>query len=307
MKKVSICLDVGGTFVKGAIFSREFAEGYTDIHYYPAKSNLSKGEIIKNFQFIFLDLLEPFEESEWNVEKIAIAFPGPFDYEEGISQIKGLGKFDKLYGVNLLNEFIQLQKLPESRQFGEATIFFRNDAEAFAFGENHKSQAESGAYFTIGTGLGSTFIKDKRIVFGKDGIPESGMIYNQPFGKGVVDDYASARGLEKIISKHLFDPMSGEDLFNQAEEGSQIALEIFNEFGMVLGKAINPFITKFQPEEIVFGGQISKSFRFFEHSLRESLNDGFEARVIRISEDTTLSTLEGLFILNEEELGYEKI
>ena len=32
---------------------------------------------------------------------IGIAMPGPFDYNEGISLIRNLGKYDSIFGVNV--------------------------------------------------------------------------------------------------------------------------------------------------------------------------------------------------------------
>ncbi|MGX7131089.1 MULTISPECIES: ROK family protein [Enterococcus] len=299
MKKVSICLDVGGTYIKGALFSTEFENKYTEIHYYPAKSELSKEKIVENFEYVFSDLLFNYDENDWYVEKIAVAFPGPFDYENGISLIKGLGKFASLYKINLLQEFKKIQQKEENRKIKHAMIFFKNDAEAFAFGENHYSGVKKGAYFTLGTGLGSTFIENKKVVAGTKGIPEIGMIYNQPFKDSIIDDYVSARGLKKIIQHYYFNNLTGAELFKQAEEDTSAALEVFNDFGSTVGEAISPFVSSFCPDEIVLGGQISKSFNYFKDSLIHVLEKENQKITVRISEDTTLRTLEGLFILDK--------
>jgi len=34
-------------------------------------------------------------------KRIGMAMPGPFDYQKGISYIKGLQKYDSLYGLNV--------------------------------------------------------------------------------------------------------------------------------------------------------------------------------------------------------------
>ena len=58
-----------------------------------------------------------------------LAFPGPFDYAKGICLLRGLDKYDALYGVDLRRAF--------SRGSGIAPedILFTNDASAFALGE----------------------------------------------------------------------------------------------------------------------------------------------------------------------------
>lgn len=301
MKKVSICLDVGGSFIKAATFSEDILDRHSDIKYYPTKSNQSKDLIVENFGMVFQDLLSEFIESDYYVDKIAIAFPGPFDYERGISEIKGLNKFDSLYNINLFDEFNRLFRTNEYCKLKNARIFFKNDAEAFAIGENKYGKRDKGAYFTIGTGLGSTFIEASRVVKGKYNIPESGMIYNQEFKGKIIDDYISARGLEKLIEKRYTESMKGSDLFEQASSGSSTAIKVFEEFGKMIGQAISPFVEQFQPDEIVLGGQISKSYQFFKRELMLSLNLDNREIIIRTSEDTTIRTLEGLFLLDGEE------
>jgi glucokinase len=60
----------------------------------------------------------------------AIATPGPFDYDGGVSKIRGIGKLDGLYGVDLRDRL--------ARALGFAhpdRVRFLNDAQAFVLGE----------------------------------------------------------------------------------------------------------------------------------------------------------------------------
>lgn len=64
------------------------------------------------------------------LEGIGLAMPGPFDYQNGVSLIKGVNKFDNLYGINVgqaLKEKLELEP--------EIPVRFINDATAFAIGE----------------------------------------------------------------------------------------------------------------------------------------------------------------------------
>src|SRR5699024_1768192 len=99
------------------------------------------------------------------VRSIALAFPGPFDYEKGISWITGLDKFEALYGLNVKELLIKSLKEVKYFNYSNTQIFMHNDATSFAFGENNQSKADRGAYFTIGTGFGSTFIEKGKQVF----------------------------------------------------------------------------------------------------------------------------------------------
>ena len=61
----------------------------------------SKGaadEIIKAWERVIAGLFSSHPEAE---KKIGIAMPGPFNYEEGICLIKGVDKFESLFGLNV--------------------------------------------------------------------------------------------------------------------------------------------------------------------------------------------------------------
>lgn len=296
MKDISICLDIGGTYIKGMVYDENKSPLINQIKHYDALSNQSATVIFDNIIQIMKDLVESQNIKDFKVVFLGIAFPGPFDYKKGVSYIKDLGKFDSLYNLNVKQELkVRVQAI--SHEFESAKLYFTNDATAFAIGENYLSEAESGAYFTIGTGLGSTFIKDKEIIKGKLGIPENGMIYNKPFKTSIVDDFISSRGLKSISKKILQSELSGRKLAKRAHEGDESALKVFHEFGSDIGKAISPYVNVFKPVEIVFGGQISKSYPYFEKGLKKYISEHIN---IRISENTSASTLLGLFLLQKE-------
>ena len=62
-------------------------------------------------------------------KKLGIAMPGPFDYETGVSLIRGLGKYESLYNCNVKT------LLAESLNIEAADIFMMNDANCFLKGE----------------------------------------------------------------------------------------------------------------------------------------------------------------------------
>jgi len=65
-----------------------------------------------------------------NVKGIGFAMPGPFDYVKGICYIRGVAKYENLYGLNITDAI--------SRNLGVHDGFlirFMNDASSFAVGE----------------------------------------------------------------------------------------------------------------------------------------------------------------------------
>jgi len=65
-----------------------------------------------------------------NVKGIGFAMPGPFDYVKGISYIRGVAKYENLYGINISDAISY--NLSAKDDF---LIRFMNDASSFAVGE----------------------------------------------------------------------------------------------------------------------------------------------------------------------------
>jgi glucokinase len=171
-----------------------------------------------------------------------------------------------------------------------------NDATAFAFGEYPERQAENfkGAYFTLGTGCGSTFIENGQMIRKRMGIPISGMIYDCPFKASIIDDYISARGLAKIIFAVCGEERPAPLVYEQAKAGQAEALLVFQHFGQSIGQALAPFVAQFLPDELIFGGQISKSFLYMQPSLLAELKVVDFKGQLRVAADTSFSTILGL-------------
>lgn len=301
--KLTICLDVGGSFIKGTVFDENANELIEGINYYPAKSNTAAKEIIKNLRTIIQDLSSQVLTGEKKIEAIMLAFPGPFDYGKGISLIKGLGKYEALYQKNikeLLLEELLRQSAVQLEQ--KVTIQFFNDAASFAFGEyaQTKNEVKRGAYFTLGTGCGSTFIEDGESVKGCLGIPDSGMIYKEQFLDSIIDDYISARGFSEVIIREYGKELSPVEISKLARTGDDAAaIKAFEIFGQMIGAALSKYIEAFQPNEIVFGGQISKSFPLMEFSIRKVLDQVASNYQLRVSQNTSYSTIRGLEYLKK--------
>ena len=90
-----------------------------------------KEALIEHFCTVFRQL-DACISVEHRISGLRLAFPGPFDYENGISLLQGLDKYDTLYKVNLREELCK--HLPEFHLCPNE-IKFINDAAAFALGE----------------------------------------------------------------------------------------------------------------------------------------------------------------------------
>lgn len=202
---------------------------------------------------------------------VGFSFPGPFDYEKGVSLVEGVNKFDKLFGLDLTSSFI-------SRFRGMKISDFRyvNDAGAFAIGEafagivkNYKRVMA----FTLGTGLGSGFVVDGQLITVGESVPSNGWGYNLPFENTIADDSFSTRWF-----CNRYEALTGIQVEGVREIAEKIdtdiySKQVFEEYGYRLGSFIIPVYTKFKGDIIVLGGNISKAYPLFKESLLQRIRE----------------------------------
>ena len=222
MAEIIAAFDVGGTFIKAALFDITGGLRPETYRNYPARADLPKKELLDHFYGILSQQLELAVPGD-RLTGIGYSFPGPFSYQEGISLIRGQGKFDSLYQVNLRSEIrrrLREHPLPVPAACEEA-ILFENDATLFAMGEWRRESRYLPRYLavTIGTGTGSAFLCDGCAVLSGPGVPPGGWIYSMPFQGTTVDDWISKRGLMRLaeqVGLRAEVARAGGDVFHQS-------------------------------------------------------------------------------------------
>jgi glucokinase len=174
--------------------------------------------------------------------------------------------------VPLADVFHQHTKLP---------VIVTNDANAAAVGEMIYGGAKDMKNFvviTLGTGLGSGFVIDGKLVYGHDGFAgEIGHTAIRPGPsnrdcgcgrKGCLETYVSATGLKRSLLKIMADSMEPSELrkysfeeldakiiHDHALKGDYIAKTAFTHTGRMLGFKLADVVAHTNPEAIfLFGG-----------------------------------------------------
>jgi glucokinase len=224
------------------------------------------------------------------VPAIGIAMPGPFDYPEGISRIKGVAKYESLYGMNIR------AALKAALGFGNG-IYFENDASCFALGEAWSGEGAGCGRMvavTLGTGLGGTFMHNNVIVQEGTGVPPQGYIYQLPYKTGIAEDYISTRWLLNEYFERTGQRLTEVKLMGElAEKQDAAALAVFAEMGRSLGEVLAPWLADFQAERLVIGGNIRKAHPYFLPALQASLSQQHVQASIHISNRGENSALSG--------------
>jgi glucokinase len=229
----------------------------------------------------------------------------------GIGRIKGIGlgapngnyyTGTVEYAPNLpWKGIIPLAKLIED-QF-KLPVVLTNDANAAALGEMMYGDAKGMKDFimiTLGTGVGSGIVANGKLIYGHDGfagelghtiiIPD-GRYHEGTGKKGSLESYASATGvmltaiefLEKNSMPSMLrniprNELDSKAVFEAAMEGDELAKEIFEYTGKILGMALANFVMFSSPEAIILFGGLTKAGDLILKPTREHM----EATLIQV-------------------------
>lgn len=267
-------IDIGGTNVKYGLVT----EGGEIIH-----KNRFETKSFKQFEdlvdAIYKETLTFFNDYE--LRGIGVGAPNGNHY---------LGTID--YAPNLHWEGrIEVEKL-FSKQFNKPCKL-SNDANVAAVGEQLYGAAKGMNDFimiTLGTGVGSGIIANGKLICGYDGYAgELGHVIVKPKGRkhwstgkrGSLEAYASATGIsitaKKMRAEHLDsmlndypeEEINAKTVFECAQKGDEIAIEVFRYTGQKLGEALANFVMFSSPEAILLFGGVIKAGDFLMKPIRK--------------------------------------
>lgn len=267
MGKFVFGVDLGGTTVKMGLFADDAT--LLDKWEIPTDKTDKGAKILPD---IAKSIEEKIVEKELNREEIigvGIGVPGPVDKQGVIYKAPNLG-WDVFNVNDTLSEMVSLP------------VKAGNDANVAALGEMWKG---GGAGYrnlvtvTLGTGVGGGIIIEGDVLAGFNGSGgEIGHIHVEDNeekicgcgNKGCLEQYASATGMVYIAKKRLAkdempsvlretDDLTAKMVWDAVKAGDAVAIEIAEQFGKYLGKALAGIACVVNPEIIVIGGGVSKA------------------------------------------------
>lgn len=254
--------DVGGSHISAAVFHQDTCrlDGIVSAGY-PSDQSIET----------FLDALHSLgtraSTGRSGILGASLAMPGPFDYQSGVSWMQH--KLAYLYGKDLRRAL--------ALRFGwePLQVRFLNDAAAHLLGEISAGSARGVCRvvgITLGTGIGSAFAVDGKIVREGKGIPPGGEIWNMPYQGGILEDQISTRALQQSYRQRTGRALEVSSIAASASH-EPAAAEVFTQFGLRLGIALRAILAPFGPQVVVLGGGISRSAHLFLPTAQEQLRD----------------------------------
>lgn len=250
-------LDVGGTSIKSGVVRFGVGDELPTVDLGPSMPTLAQSPDADTIVARLAEMVDHALRVDPAAEGLAIAICGPFDIERGVSMMRGVHKFEAIFGLDLRREFVRRTSI------GERPIRFARDAESAGTGE-----ALAGAglgvqrllMITLGTGLGACVLVDARpvptLVAGTSQtvieIDHTGM-RETPWGRA--DDVLSARGLADRLGL----PIDGLRM----AVADPANADVVADHGTRLGTFLQPLVSDFDVDLVVIGGAVSAEFERF--------------------------------------------
>ena len=297
-----LLLDVGGTFVKSVVATLQgklLPNTETSV---PINSDGTREEIERSFATVVANGRAIAEYNGYLLAGVGVAFPGPFDYNTGISYMTH--KFAALEKMSMKDFFHSLLDIGE-----DMPVVFMHDVTAAVMGEMSFGAAQgykNVAVVTLGTGLGFSHTVNGEIQYSPMGSPAVS-IYNRPYKDGVLEDYASKRGFlrsyAEVCGKELPSNLTVAMIGGLCAEGDKEALQSFYNVGEILATELKPLLEEYNIECLLFGGQISRSFRFFEPAVARLKEEVSTLKHISTMQNLSTAAPLGLLSKLREEMG----
>jgi glucokinase len=275
-----VSADIGGSHITAAV---------CDVHNHAViRSTFSRAELNSksNANQILTIWINTIQETMVHfpmpVSGLSFAMPGPFDYQNGICYIKGLNKYEALYGMDLRTHLAAAFDLPVSY------IRFRNDAEATIAGE---VLAGAGKGFnhvmgiTLGTGFGSARFQNNQA--------KDLNLGSEAFKDSIADNHLSTRWFLKRYYELTGLSVTGVRELAEIAKSNSTAKEVFKEFALNMSDFLSAPVGLINPDVLLICGNIARASGLFLSQLKKRLN--VHIQLAQLGEEAALIGAAALF------------
>lgn len=269
---VKIGIDIGGTNVRVALVDET---GILKILKEPCKADQPENVVIDHIKSMIKEIITP------EVVGIGIGVPSAVDIEKGI-----------VYNLNNIPSWKEVHLKEKLEKEFSLPTYINNDANCFALGHKYYGMAKSYSNIVciaMGTGLGAGLILNNELYMGANTC--AGEIGCVPYLDSTYEGYCSSHYFKRFHKN-----TTSLELFNKAQNNDKEALNIWDDFGKHVGALLSFVLFTYDPQIIIFGGSVSKSFKLFSPAMNRYLKNflfpkNIEKLVIQLSEIKNISVL----------------
>lgn len=244
---VKIGIDMGGTNIRIGLVAGD------DIIKKVERSTLAhrkEKEILDDLIAAIGEVISP------DVKSIGVGVPSVVDIKTGV-----------VYNVANIASWkeVPLKDILEA-EFN-IPVAINNDANCFVLGEQKHGEAKGYSNVvgvTIGTGVGSGLILNDQLYSGSN--TGAGEIGDFPYLDKNAEYYCSGQYFTNMHN------IQGYKAAIRAKEGDLEALKMFRKFGEHVGTLMKTVVFAYDPEIIVIGGSVSKSYPLFSDEMHRVIN-----------------------------------
>lgn len=276
----SIGIDLGGTNIKVALVDKE--DGILFKHSIPTEAAKGRDHIVR----LMSDLIKEYAaKSDKPVMGVGLGLPGMVTLDGRI--VQNPPNFPG-WGNEPIAELIE-------EQSGYSCVL-GNDANMMAFGSSRFGVGQGYDHFimiTLGTGVGGGIIYNRQLFLGSSGAAaELGHViinYHGPLSnsntRGGIEAYLGQRFLSRfaadMIRQHPsnalyafhtddFETLEPVDLYNEAQKGNALAVDILRQTGEKLGYAIVNYIHTLDIRTIIVSGGVANAGEYLLKPAKET-------------------------------------
>lgn len=259
-------VDIGGTTVKLGIFEEEGKN--IDKWEIPTYTENEGVRILPDIAASIKTKMEEHNIAKEDVIGVGVGVPAPVTAEGIVNGTANLGW-----------KYKEVKK--EMEELTGLSAVIGNDANVAALGEmwqgGGKGQKNM-VMITLGTGVGSGFIVNGKLIVGEHGAGGEGGHVTVDYeetdccgcgNKGCLEQYASATGIVRLAKKKLAatdkatvlnaENVTAKDVWDAVKAGDEVAIEVAEQFGKYLGSGLAIMAAVADPAIFVIGGGVSKA------------------------------------------------
>lgn len=276
-----IGVDLGGTNVRVGLVEND---SLTKVESVPIAKSDNAIDVVDDITNLIKKI------SSDKVLGIGIGVPSVVDVERGI-----------VYDVQNIPSWkeVPLKNILE-KKFG-VPVYVNNDANCFAVGEKYFGKGKNYANIVgliVGTGLGAGLVINGKLYAGRNcGAGEFGCVQ---FKDKNYEYYCSGQFFANEYHT------TGEELSVMAKRGDREAMDVFSKFGANLGEAMKLIMYSVDPEIIILGGSVSKSFDLFKNEMYNAIGDFVYAKSVA-NLKIEISEIDNVAILGAAALYYDSV